>query len=77
MNEVKIEKGVPLPPKASGLRKGYSKHPFAGMEVGDSVFYAGKKPSHIGGLYQKVTQSKGFKFTQRQVEGGIRVWRVE
>lgn len=55
------------------------KYPFTRMEVGESVFIAGEttKP---GGAYtaaQVMGLSKGWKFTGRKVEGGIRIWRVE
>ena len=66
-----IEKGIPVP---SGIRK--SKHPFHDMEVGDSVFYAGKTTGYVSGQTQHVRRKLGFKFVCRSVDGGTRIWRV-
>ena len=72
---LKIEKGQPIPTSAVGK---YRKHPFKYMEVGDSVFIEGGNTAKCND-YQaaKWTERKrGWKFTGRKVEGGIRIWRV-
>ena len=67
--EFKIEKNIPLfPPRASRR-----KYPFHEMEIGDSVFLADRKPSNLGGSTACLAPKK---FAFRNVEGGVRVWRV-
>lgn len=68
-NEFKIEKGVPIPTPV-GKKKRYH---FESMEIGDSVFLAGKTQATTSHAAKKT----GFKFTVRRMDGGIRVWRIE
>lgn len=65
MSEIKIEKGIPVPLKKS------AKYPWKEMAVGDSFFVAGKSS------YFPAHDAEGRKFTQRMVDGGLRVWRVQ
>jgi hypothetical protein len=65
-----IEKNIPIPSKKT------SKYGFSQMEVGDSVFIAGKVISNVSGGYQYLIKNKGWKFTARIVEGGVRIWRI-
>jgi hypothetical protein len=78
---IEIEKGVALPQRdGRGVRMTY---PLRKMDVGDSFFIACEPDE------QKKTQARvcnaacgvglriGAKFTTRQVEGGVRLWRVE
>ncbi len=78
-DEIKIEKGIPMP---ASRRDGHSKYPLKDMEVGDSFFVAnspdGRSPAKtirwtVGAFRKKNT---GTKFSVRVVEGGIRVWRT-
>lgn len=73
MDEIKIDKGIPIPSGGHGRR---AKYPWHEMEVGDSFFVSGG------------TNNKGFvsyanrrfapkRFLSRTVEGGTRVWRLE
>lgn len=69
---VKIERGVPLPPKG----KTPERYPWSIMEVGDSFLVEGANPrSHISTGANKLHPDK--RFTQRKVQDGIRVWRVK
>jgi len=70
-DELKIEKGVPLPTSRGGgiltiLRL---------CEVGDSILYK-KTQGSAASLAKLVGSEKGWKFTTRKVDGGIRIWRV-
>lgn len=71
---IKIEKGIPLPPKGSVLRSRDTE--FDKLEVGDSFFEAGKKSDQIAGAYTAMARRRGWKVAFRQVDGGVRVWRV-
>lgn len=82
--DFKIETGIPVPPLLRSPGQP-AKHPFRLMAVGDSFFVptadkkeTQKKQSRIAGAvstFQK-TARNGSRFTVRQVEGGIRVWRT-
>jgi hypothetical protein len=62
----KIEKGIPMSKRR--------KYPFAEMEIGDSVFIEGlKSVAEISGSFRG---HRPKKFATRQVDGGIRVWRI-
>lgn len=73
---MKIDKGIPLPEPQRGAHS--LKYPFQQMEVGDSVFFEGQK---IGDrpyiAAKKCGRTKGRRFSGRNVEGGVRIWRVE
>jgi hypothetical protein len=81
-----VEKGIPVPEQAKspGRRKGGLAEALRNMEVGDSVFIPCKdkdmryrlKATSASGTNMK--REKGFTstFTTRQVEGGVRIWRV-
>lgn len=75
MTEIKIEKGIPLPPRP---RKGGRpvNSVFRQMEIGDSVFMDKPTARAAGGYYGRVARETGWKFTARTVEGGVRVWRI-
>jgi hypothetical protein len=70
--EIKIEKGVPLPSNARGP---LSKLPFEQMEIGDSVFFPGKKAAQMSGYLAK-SRHLGKQFTARTLDGGCRIWRI-
>lgn len=72
MNELEIEKGVPLPERMMGnvtstLRK---------MEISDSIFIAGKKS--VGQLNLALLKPMRFASRSEKKDGqdGIRLWRV-
>ena len=78
MIEVKMEKGVEIPP-IEYVRKPL--YPYAQMQVGDSFCLpadeAGKVERSIRASAYRHSRVKGGKFVVRAVEDGIRVWRVE
>lgn len=72
--EIKIEKGVPMPPSSSGNLK----YPFRSMAVGDSFFVAGKSVGTMAANASPAARriGGGTKFTCRAENGGVRVWRI-
>lgn len=79
MDDIQIEPGVPMPPKA--IRK----YPWSAMAVGDSFFIA-CLPAHRGLQQARIYDAlwkwrnhnpdrAGIKMTVRKVPHGIRVWR--
>jgi hypothetical protein len=71
MNEITIEKGIPIP---------LAKYPFYRMEVGDSFFTPDERVA-VTGNTTYATKKLGFKFhCQKWEEKGIagtRCWRTE
>lgn len=65
-----IEKDVPI---TSGKRATY---PYKEMSVGDSFFVPEGKMQTISNLNWRSGKALGCKFIARQVDGGVRVWRV-
>jgi hypothetical protein len=47
------------------------------MEVGDSFFMPKGKPRVIATAACMFARPRGWKFTCRVVDGGVRVWRVK
>ena len=72
MNNLKIEKGIPIPSKTQGSFTDVLKS----MELQDSVYL---ECENSGTVYTKISRIKketNFNFTARKVEGGFRVWRT-
>jgi len=68
-----IEKGVPLPASVTA-----KKYPFSEMEVGDSLFLPGENSAgNVAAYARSYGQRSGWKYSARNVEGGLRIWRVE
>jgi hypothetical protein len=75
--EVKIEKGIKLPP-SSGGGKPIMDHPMRLMKVGDSFLTDVKASGHAN--CTGWSERTGFKYATRRLphEGGfVRVWRVK
>ena len=71
----KIEKGVPIPKPTRG--RGSKIADFLSMEVGDSIFFKGKKINQISSiLYNFKKRNKEYKFKMATVENGVRIWRI-
>lgn len=70
MDEIKIEKGVPMP-----VRHKYA-FAFEKMEVGDSFFAPTHNRSAISSVLIRATHKWGYKFATRKEGEGIRVWRI-
>jgi len=68
----KIEKNVPAPIK----RHPSTIYPYGEMEVGDSFFAPEEMKTRLRTAATVFKRKTGRNFTIRQVEGGIRVWRV-
>lgn len=72
-----IDKNIPIP--QSGGRVRPSLYPFAEMEIGDSVFFPDEprgsrsKPSIASA---QLGRYRGWKFSSRAMDGGVRIWRV-
>jgi len=84
MSDFAIETGIPVPPRNSPgtgrppLEYG-SRYPFATLKVGESFFLAGRN-SRVFSAYTRTWAMRNGslrKFRCRDVEGGVRVWRVE
>lgn len=70
-----IEKGVPIPPQAKGIRK----YPLPNMEPGDSFAVSMKDKGSFHSSIQKWKERHPEqKWTSRtQPDGSLRVWRIE
>lgn len=76
-----IEKGIPLPPRSRS--SGYSKYPFADMQLGDSFVISLNPGESIDQLrfransaLAKARKTTNAQFSSRTVDGGIRIWRT-
>lgn len=85
MSEFKIERNIPVSPKGRGPGRS-EKYPFADMKPGDSFCVPtqnGQEPrqlqSTLAGCWTRYIKAHApdAKFTTRQVDGGVRVWRVK
>ena len=73
---IEIEKGVPIPPRKSGPKTVVRR---ASMEIGDSYFVAcvSKQEASKEAIAARTWgYGNGMKFSTRQVEGGVRIWRI-
>lgn len=77
MSEIKLDDGIPVPPKRSSYR-----YPAREMNVGQSFFApqdSNRSAVMLAGYFNKLLRPK--KFTGRKkVESGItgyRIWRIE
>jgi hypothetical protein len=73
---IEIDKGIPMP--AKGWVK---KYPFKDMHMGDSFFVEENEQNGNSNAIQRrlSVAAQGYKpnkFSVRQVEGGVRVWRT-
>ena len=81
--EFKVEKNIKRPARNSGRKP---KYPFRKMKVGDSFFILVADRacrSNIAGAARnsanmaRIRDKTVGRFSSRQVEGGVRVWRIE
>lgn len=75
MNKSIIEKQIPIPPVGYEPIKYETKYPFRDMKVGDSIFIQSAKKTISHARYWEAVTN--FKFTQRRLKGGIRIWRIK
>lgn len=72
---MKIEKNIPLVAAKPPRERVY---PFADMSIGDSLFFEGiDHKSNPASAARKWSQRHDQKFSCRNVEGGLRIWRTE
>ena len=69
---IKIEKNIPVPPFRKAL-----KYPFEEMQVGDSFLVTDVKRENLAITARKYGKKAGKDFLVREVEGGVRCWRVK
>lgn len=74
-----IDKNIPIPP---ARRPGWQGVPtqrvnWAAMEIGDSVFIAGKTTTWARERWWPARRRHGYNFRARVENGGVRIWRVE
>ena len=71
-----IEKNIPVPTKG-GSKTSHLQNAIRLMELGDSILLAGMTVSTLSSVVQCARiNNPGFKFSQRRVEGGSRLWRI-
>lgn len=71
-----IEKDIPVPPRKRGRKPGSRKYPFAELGLGDSFFVKAKKVMSVYSTVSRANKAHAPKrFTARNIEGGVRVWR--
>ena len=71
---MKVERDI-APPVRKRRRSSY---PFAGMEVGESVYIKGATiPGSEYAAAMRNGYRNGKRFTGAKVGGGIRIWRIE
>lgn len=75
----KVEKKVPVPSKGKPGRKTDGPNVYASireLSIGESRLFTGFTQGRIGGTAHRVGQTNGGAYCTRQVEGGVRVWRL-
>lgn len=70
-----IDKNIPAP--AGYTVQEIPKYPFMEMQVGDSFFVPSVKQSTMGGYVAWAGRILHRRFTAREVDGGVRVWRIK
>lgn len=71
-----IEHNIPMPKTDNRGRR--EKYPFSEMSVSDSFFVPGKTAVNFQGTATAAAKRyPGTKFRCRDVDGGVRCWRVE
>lgn len=66
-----IEKNVPVPPPSK-----MGRFPYDQLDVGDSFKAIGVKLQSVCNSNYRMAKKLGRKFTARQEDDGVRVWRV-
>lgn len=67
-----IESGIPIPEATRN-----AKYPWSSLEVGDSFFVPGKTVKTFASQVATAQKKRDCKLRARNVDGGVRVWRVE
>jgi dUTPase len=74
MDDVKIDKGIPLPQKSTRISKGYDL--YQKMEVGDSVFVSDSQRTMLHDAIRSMEGTSKGKLSTRREDSGFRVWRI-
>lgn len=74
MHDLKIEKGIPIPPlpEPEAPKKSHLQEVLETMNDGDSILIGQYSP-----VVMALAQSLGISVITRNVDGGTRLWRVE
>ena len=75
--KLKIDKDIALPKKGTGRNPEYE---FNNLEIGDSVFVKNKKRgvSYAAAFRLHIQRHHpNWEMAQRQVDGGMRIWRTK
>ena len=70
---LKIEHGIPVPKKGKYAGNSVT-HLLRQMRVGDSLFVPGIA---VQTMSSRLSRYHPKRFTQRTVDGGVRIWRIE
>ena len=78
--EFKIERGVKMPPRLARQ----TKYPWVGMKPGESFIVRPNEGESLHALQNRVSSATRYtikrnlgKFATRQMDGGVRIWRIE
>ncbi len=71
--ELKIEKGIPVPPE--GQSRGRYVDVFRKMTKGDSVFIPEKRPSDMGPSVSRIWGKGNYRAVKE--DNGVRLWRLK
>ena len=70
MTEYKIEDGIPMPKmRNKGLIPTLRK-----LQIGQSIFVPGRNATSVSPSFYAARPAR---FCSRQIEGGVRIWRIE
>lgn len=76
MRMVPVDKGIPIPAMTRGGPR-HRMYPWASLEIGDSFFVKGRNGKGFSGMAASKGKTLKRKFVCRNVDGGVRVWRVQ
>lgn len=74
-SSLKIDRGIPLPPKYRPTVATSLAATLRAMSVGDSIFLKGHTMRKMGELYT-TARNLGNRLAARSVTGGVRVWKA-
>lgn len=80
MNELRIEKDIPLPEHISAKRRNVRQELLERMDVGDSVYFEDRfiNGQFVDNTYRNTATHLGMKIAFRKdSRGGVRMWRVK
>ena len=74
MSEIKVERGIPIPP----INRGRTEYPFLLLKIGDSFLFPpnSNRSKANGAIFHFRKKHPEMKFSLRTTKDGFRVWRV-